>query len=302
MKIIDHTPFLSKNGEFSALDQIKATLKYGGDWLQEINAQKTVIACFGKVLNNSFTLLRNARLASLDISIPLILVGPTGIYVLYVTPMRGMFRAKGDEWGTLEGYRFKPGRVNLIARTARMGRAIQTYLERQGYPPTSTPVDAVLLATNPGLQIDSVRPIVRVVMRDALEHFALSVVQGHVAFSAETIHDILNRLTKPPAASPEQPAAQAAREAPALPFAQETDAFGLDSTQDSAAGLIPARGSAHFPESGAFAESLASLQPETLARPKKLSFSTKQWAFLIAFIVVEIIILIIFVILVMSNL
>lgn len=298
MKIIDQTPFLSEGGKISALDQVKATLKYGAGWLQEVNAQKTVIACFGKVLDNSFTLLRNVRLASLDIGIPLILVGPVGIYVLYATPLRGMFRAKGDTWGTLEGYKFEPARVNLIVRTARMGRAVQTYLERQGYP-GSTPVEVVLLASDPGLHIDSVRPIVRVVMRDALEHFAASVVQGGAVFSAETVHDILNRLTNPSAASPEQPIAQGVS---APPFAQGADAFGLDSTQDSAARQIPAREEAHFPESGAFAGSLASLQPEAIARKKKLSFSTKQWAFLIAFFVIEIILLILFFVMIVSNL
>jgi len=298
MKIIDQTPFLSEGGKISALDQVKATLKYGADWLQEINAQKTAIACFGKVLDNSFTLLRNVSLAGLGANIPLILIGPTGIYVLYVTPLRGMFRAKGDAWGTFEGYNFKPARINIIVRTAQMGRAVQTYLERQGYP-GSTPVEAVLLASDPGLYINSIRPIVRVVMRDALEHFAASVVQGHAVFSTETVHDILNRITNPPSASPEQLIAQGIS---APPFAGQADAFGLGSTQDSAAGLTPARGSALFPESGAFAESLASLQPEAIARRKKLSFSTKQWAFLIAFFVIEIIILILFAVLIVSNL
>ena len=297
MKIIDQTPFLSEGGEISKLNQVKATLKFGANWLQVINAQKTVIACFGRVLDNSFTLLRNVRLASLDINIPLILVGPAGIYVLYATPLRGMFRAKGDSWGTLVGNTFKPARVNLILRTAQMGRALQTYLERQGYP-SSTPVESVLLASDPGLHVDSVRPIVRVVLRDALEHFAGSVVQGGAVFSAETVHDILNRIVNPPAASPEQPMAQGIS---APPFARQADAFDLDTTQDSAARLIPAIGGAHFPESGAFAESLGSPKSETITRRKKLSFSTKQWAFLIAFFVVEIIILVLFVVLIVSN-
>lgn len=298
MKIIDQTSFLSEGGKISALNQVKATLKYGANWLQEINAQKTVIACFGKVLDNSFTLLRNVKLASLGINIPFILVGPAGIYVLYATPLRGMFRAKGDSWGILVGDNFKPARVNLIVRTAKMGRAVQTYLERQGYP-GSTPVEAVLLASDPGLHIDSVRPIVRVVLRDALEHFADSVTQGRAVFSAETVHDILNRIMNPPAASPEQPMAQGIS---APLFARQADAFDLDSTQDSAAKQIPARGSANFPESGAFAESLASPLPEIIARRKKLSFSTKQWAFLITFFVIEIIILVLFVALIVSNL
>jgi len=302
VKIIDQTPFLSENGEISTLDQIKVTLKFGADWLQEVNAQKTVMACLGKVLDDSFTLLRNARLAGADISIPLILVGPTGIYVLYVTPLRGMFRAKGDSWGTLEGYIFKPARVNLIVRTANMGRALQTYLERQGYPPTSTPIDAVLLATEPGLHIDSVRPVVRVVMRDALENFAASIAQGHVLFSPKTVRDILRRILNPPSALSEQAKVQAAQGDSAQPFAQEINAFGLDSTQESTLGLTPVGDSAQFPESGAFAKSMVFSQPETAAPRKRLSFSTKQWAFLIGFSVIEIIILIIFAILMISNL
>jgi hypothetical protein len=136
-------------------------------------------------------------------------------------------------------------------------------------------------------------------MRDGLEHFAASVVQGRAVFSAETVHDILNQITNPPSASPEQPIAQGIS---APPFAQQADAFSLDTTQDSAARQIPARGGVHFPESGAFAESLASLKSEIIARRKRLSFSTKQWAFLITFFVIEIIILVLFVALIVSNL
>jgi hypothetical protein len=282
MKIIDQTPFLSENGEISTLDQIKATLKYGTDWLQEINAQKTVIASFGKVLDNSFTLLRNVTLAGLGATIPIILIGPTGIYVLYVTPLRGMFRAKGDAWGTFEGYNFKPARINIIVRTVQMGRAVQVYLERQGYP-SSTPIDAVLLATEPGLHIDSIRPIVRVVLRDALEHFAASVAQGRVVFSAETVHDILDRILNPHPAAEEQPAP-----------------LTLQAEQAAQSGALATTGELLSPEGG-YAAPLTLGQPEPAAPTKKLSFSTKQWAFLIVFFIIEIIVLILFVILIVAN-
>ncbi|MFH1908126.1 MAG: hypothetical protein ABIL11_12230 [Chloroflexota bacterium] len=194
MRIIDKTPYQPESGKISLLDQLKATLKYGADWLEEINAQKTVIAHLENALDNSYTLLRNVTLAGLGATIPLILVGPSGIYVMYTTALQGMYRAKGDTWGTLVGYKFKQASINLLIRTAQMGRAVQVYLERQGYPST-TPIDAVLLATEPGLHVDSIRPIVRVVLSDALERFAASITQAHVVFSAETVHDILNRIT-----------------------------------------------------------------------------------------------------------
>jgi len=328
MRIIDKTPYQPESGKISLLDQLKATLKYGADWLEEINAQKTVIAHLENALDNSYTLLRNVTLAGLGATIPLILVGPSGIYVMYTTALQGMYRAKGDTWGTLVGYKFKQASINLLIRTAQMGRAVQVYLERQGYPST-TPIEPVLLATEPGLHVDSIRPIVRVVLSDALERFFASITQAHVVFSAEVVNDILNRITNSPPAlcaapfdelraaptrqEPHEPLAgqePQAAQSEALsakneydsPLSWEADAFGLDSTQDSMDGQAPAAGGLLLPELETPAPTPATIQPGTAARLKKLPFSSKQWAFLIVFIVVEIIILITFVVLLISNL
>ncbi|MDI6768502.1 MAG: hypothetical protein QMD04_02355 [Anaerolineales bacterium] len=315
MRIIDKTPYQPESGKISLLDQIKATLKYGADWLEEIESQKVVIAHLENALDNSYTLLRNVTLAGLGVIIPLILVGPSGIYVMYTTALQGEYRAKGDTWGTLEGYNFIPASVNLLTRTAQMGRAVQLYLERQGYP-GSTPIEAVLLAIEPGLHVDSISPIVRVVLCDALERFAASITQARVVFSAEAVHDILNQITNsqptlcaapfdklraaPTQQEPHEPqAAQSeasSAEIPPLPW--EADAFGLDSTQDSMDGQALAVGGLLLPE----LETPALIPHGITARLKKLPFTSKQWAFLIVFIVVEIIILIAFVVLVFSNL
>jgi hypothetical protein len=294
MKIIENTPILSEKGELSPVDQIKATLKYGSDWLPEINAQKTVIACFEKVMDNKYTLLRNIRLPGLEVDIPLILLGPTGISVLYATPLRGMYRTKGEEWGTLEGYKFTPARNNLITRTARLGRAVQTYLEREGFPPSTTPVEAVLLATDPGLYIDGVRPIIRVILRDALEHFAVSTVQGRTVFDTKTIREILARLTKTPSTKPEQTEVPAASKTPTSPFTQQTNNLDLDTLRGTTAGKPPVVSDAQFPISEVPAISTASLPPEIVARKKRRSFSIGQWVFLIALIIVESIVVVMF--------
>ncbi|MDO9129397.1 MAG: hypothetical protein Q7U34_05980 [Anaerolineales bacterium] len=320
MRIIDKTPYQSESGKINLLDQLKATLKYGADWLEEINAQKTVIAHLENALDNSYTLLRNVTLAGLGATIPLILVGPSGIYVMYTTALQGKYRAKGDAWGTLVGYKFKQASINLLIRTAQMGRAVQVYLERQGYI-SLTPIESVLLATKPGLHVDSIRPIVRVVLSDALERFAASITQAHVVFSAEAVHDILNRITNShpalcaaptrqephePLAGQEPQAAQSeassAKNEYAPPLSWEADTLGLDSTQESMDGQAPAAGGLLLPELETPAPTPATIQPGTAARLKKLPFSSKQWAFLIVFIVVEITILITFVVLVISNL
>lgn len=198
MKVIDQTPFFNnETGEISFLDRNRALMKFGGEWLKEAEAQKQVIAVLGKVLDRNYTLLRNVTPPGLGASFPFILIGPPGIYVMYATPLTGTFRAKGDQWGTLSGNSFSDEKVNLLTRTERMARAIQVFLRRQGYSELIT-VEAVLLLPDPSAHVDSVRPIIRVVMRDALERFAISLMQARVALTPESAQDLVTRILKPP--------------------------------------------------------------------------------------------------------
>lgn len=209
MKVIDQTPYFNEKGEISVVDRGKAIMRFGASWFKEIEAQKQVMAVLDKLLDKNYTLLRNVTPPELETSIPFILVGPTGVYVMFVTHLTGMFRAKGDLWGTIVGNNFKPEKPNLLTRTERMARAVQVYLQRQGYNEIAS-VEAILLCADPSVHVDSLRPIVRIVMRDALERFAVSVTQQRVVLSPESVKDVVERiqtLPKPePAPAPEQPA------------------------------------------------------------------------------------------------
>jgi hypothetical protein len=213
MKIIDQTPFYKENGELNFLDRTRALLQFGSGWLKEIEAQKSIIAVLDKVLDRNYTLLRNVTPPALGARIPLILVGPTGVYVMYVTSLVGLFRAKGDQWGTISGNAFKPGKPNLLTRTERMARAVQVFLRRQGFSEVFH-VEAALLSTDPSFSVDSLRPIIRVVMRDALEYFAASITQVRVVFTPETVRELVARILNPQTPVPLEP-----EEAAAIPVA-----------------------------------------------------------------------------------
>jgi len=198
MKIIDQTPFFTKEtGEISFLDRSKAMMKFGSGWIKEVEAQKQIISVLGKVLDKNFTILRNVIPPGLGANFPFILVGPPGVFVMYVTPLSGMFRAKGDQWGTISGNVFKNEKTNLLTRTERMARALQVFLQRQGYS-AMTSVDPILLCSDPSIHVDTIRPIIRVVMRDALERFAISLMQARVVLNPESVQDISNRILNPP--------------------------------------------------------------------------------------------------------
>ena len=213
MKIIDQTPFYKENGELSIVDRGKAILQFGFGWFKEVEAQNTIIDVFDKILDKNFTLLRNVIPPGLDARIPFILIGPTGLFVMDVSPLVGMYRAKGDQWGTITGSTYKPLKPNLLTRTERMARAIQVYLQRQGYSEIAN-VEAVLLCSDPSGTVDSLRPIIRVVMRDALERFAVSITQARVILSPETVRKIVKRILNPETPTPPQPAEALATDEP----------------------------------------------------------------------------------------
>jgi hypothetical protein len=215
MQVIDHTPYLSEKGELSLLDRLKGTLQFGFSWYPQLEAQRVVITRLGKQLGRRYVLLRNATLPRSEISVPLILVGPPGVYMLYATHQRGMYRAKGDTWGTLEGDQFRPAAINLLTRTARLARAVHVYLKRQGWEALET-VEPVLIGADPGLHVDSVRPTVRVVLSDAIERFAASLAQARVVLSPESADDIVERLQA--ARPPHQAAGSSAEPASPDPF------------------------------------------------------------------------------------
>lgn len=198
--------------------------KYGASWLKEVEAQQVAMEALEKGLARGYTLLRNVTLPGLDIEIPLILIGPTGIYVMYVTPLRGTYRARGEEWGPLEGENFRPARVNLLRRVARLGRAVQVYLQKQGFTDLP-PVESVLLCSDPGLIVESVRPIVRVVQRDALERFAISISQARVVLGVDRMQQIINRILNPLPPPTQRPQAKVSSAVPPSAPAKEAEPY-----------------------------------------------------------------------------
>jgi hypothetical protein len=206
MKITDNTPFRNESGQIDLFGRVQGTLKFGLSWFAQIKAQDTVIAVLEKILNPHFILLRNITLPDTDIDLPIVLVGPPGIYLVNVTPERGVYQARDDEWGSVSGEKFVPAATNVIQRTVKLARVLQLYLDRAGYK-GSLVVEPILMAADPGMHIESVRAAARVVMSDALEIFAISMNQARPIYNTIRINDIAHTiLNGPHAPQPSTPA------------------------------------------------------------------------------------------------
>ena len=264
MKIVDQTPFYKENSELSLIDRGKAIMQFGFGWFKEIEAQKMVIAVLKKTLDKNYTLLCNIIPPGLDARIPLILVGPTGVYVMSATTKTGIFRARGDQWGTISGNTLRPENPNLLSLTEKMARAIQVYLQRKGVVDLIN-VEAVLLCTDLAMTVDSMRPIIRVIMRDTFERFAVSITQARIVLTPESAFDIVNRLLNPPPPPPAKPVDTAGSvtsatfpDEPADPYAPT---FALPGSVADSADIAPALSPIPAPGSETTPAAAPSLRP-----------------------------------------
>lgn len=196
MKIIDKTPLLDEKGELGIVQRVQGMLKYGFNWSTELEAQKAIITFLDRQLEKGYTLIRNMPLGASGIVVPIILLGPTGIYVIHVTYLRGRYEARGNAWNEESGDGYKPADVNLIQHTTRMANAVRAFIERQGAK-LPVPIEPVLISANPGLHIESVKPAIRVMMIDGIKSFVTGLSTGAHVLRAEAVHEFTERIVNP---------------------------------------------------------------------------------------------------------
>lgn len=204
MKVYDKTPFQDQQGNINIFSRIQGTLKYGLNWYNELEAQKSVVAQLDRLLDKGFVLIRNFTLPGSDIVIPLILIGPGSFSVILVTPVRGHFEAKGTEWNIVNNGVSAPAGRNLIDLLSKLTRALQRYLQINNI---NIPIQAepVLIASDPGSNVESVRPAVRVVRSDAIKQFANTLNQSSPVLRAEQVLASADLIIDPNLKSTEKP-------------------------------------------------------------------------------------------------
>ena len=196
MKIIDKTPLLDEKGELGFVQRFQGMLQFGFSWPNELQAQKAIITYFDRQLEKGYTLIRNYSLGQSGIMVPIILLGPTGIYVIHITYLRGRYEVKGDTWNVESGEGYKPAPINLIQRTMRMGKAVRAFIERQGVQ-VPVEIEPVLIGGDPGLHIESVRPAIKVMMIDGIKSFVANLQTGRPMLSNEQVFEFTERIINP---------------------------------------------------------------------------------------------------------
>lgn len=195
MKVIDLGPKPPKSNSLKGM--VFETQKAFGDALglnQDIQAQDALSTQLGKGLNNRFTLIRNFKLEDTNVPIPLILIGPTGLFVIHTSALKGVYQAKNESWLIAsQSKKYVPAHPNLITRTSLMAKAVESYLKTHGQ--SDTAIQGVLFFSKPGIHVDAQRPAVRIVLMDGVDRFITSILQGELHFEREEVQNLINVLS-----------------------------------------------------------------------------------------------------------
>jgi len=273
MRVLDNSTQDRAGKKPDVLNRARSRLSQS--WSQkEAHAQEVVINALQKVLDNKFVMLREVTLEGPDIPIPLILVGPSGVHVIYASTLKGVLRAKEDVWEELDDrtQKFSIARPNLLTRTLLMARAVNAYLAEHGHKLPE--VEPVLFFSDPGINVETTRPVVRIVQMDALDRFVAGLLQSQTNLEPEVVQKIANAL-----AGDQVDLGQ-------KPMIDERDAFAFqDLPPDKPQSLTPK-------------VVIDSSEPGFL---KRIPFSGRQWLVLGLLILVTIIVLVAFMILILLS-
>ena len=277
MKVIDRSEFRDEEGAISLENRIRGTLQHGLEWYSWMQSQETATQRLEMSLGNEHTLLCNVIVPGTTTIVQMILLSPQGVRVIEPSPIKGVFRAKGEEWLKFEsrGRRFKRSNPNLQARTMNNSQLVHRYLQEQGYPLPE--VEAVLMLTNPRTHVDSARPRVRIVQADAIDYFSANLQEFQPIMDQEDINILTEALINPKLPEPEPtPEPEPEPEVARTEFVEEAETF----TAEPKPMALPA---------------------QTVHRLSTLPFSRRQWILLAVMLFFELVIIIIFAMIVIRN-
>lgn len=238
MNVIERSPYRDEEGNISLTKRVSATLDFGFDWYNQMQAQLEVTQRLSKALGDQHAILRNIPVPGIDEREPyMILISPQGVRLVKTFPARGVFRAKEGDWLRFNSRsgQFVQAKPNLQAVALAQLKQLSRLLEIQGIRVSL--VEAVLVFTHPRALIDSARPLTRVVSADAIEFFAANLEQAARTLDPETIHRIVDAFLYPKLPEPRPASVLVQQSAPsrrmrAEPQKQHQPAFYPETLED----------------------------------------------------------------------
>ena len=193
MKVVDLAVQTQNKEESNFSKQIGRLNPFAAD-KSDGKATSVVIKIFERILDNQFVLLTNLNLPGSEAPIPMVLIGPPGIWVINATAVKGIFKATEDTWEIMDDRfrRYRLAKPNLLNRTLSMADAVGEVLAEHDLKLER--IDSALFLTDPGVHVDTARPKVRIVLVDGLERFGFNLLQSRAIWDKAAIHQVSRAL------------------------------------------------------------------------------------------------------------
>jgi len=265
MKLIEPTQKpVEKDRMQKVADQIGQLFQFGKT---NENAEDAIVARFTRGLDNRFVMLHNLQLEEKGEIFPPILVGPSGLVVLNISPAEGFFRVKEESWWEMNitSHQFGPARPNLIKQSKDYAQRLAGILDAHGK--SHPEILPVLIFANPGVHVETSNPAIRIVLMDGVESLIDSFLNSGEVLQPTEINFLSDSLEI--MANPEK----------AIPMGEGEDFFGRDLFVDEKKAPLT------LPDIPI---------PTELPLPpveEKLKFTKKQWIILAVLLVLTIIVL-----------
>jgi hypothetical protein len=214
MRVIEKSPYRDEFGQISLESRLRGTLAYGFRWYAEMQAQGSITQRLERTFDKDTILLRNITVPGLALPIPMVLINLQGVRVLVPVTIKGVYRAREDDWLVFDGgaRRFKRARPNLQKQALSMSEALMHQLRSHGFELPE--IEAVLIFTHPTTHVDTVKPKTRIVLAHAIDHFAAKVLEFPPIMDQEDTREILKAIETPVVQAPEDDEMLAAQPAP----------------------------------------------------------------------------------------
>lgn len=214
MKLIALKPKPVEKGSIQNLTrQIKNLLPFGKS---ENHSEDAIIVRLARGLDNRFVMLQNLPLEGSKGIFPPILIGPTGLIVLNVSPSPGYFRVKEESWWEMNKttHRFGPGRPNLIKQSQEYAQKLAELLDK--HKKNHPEIVPVLIFADPGVNIEMTNPAIRIVRMDGVENLISDITRSEEVLGSNEVDFLADGLEI--MGNPEK----------AIPIGEGEDFFGRD--------------------------------------------------------------------------
>jgi len=210
LQIIDHIHPGGDAGTVPFHQRLRTLFQYGRAWYQANQLQPAVLAALVPVVDEPAVLHCNLPLPPLQAPLPMVLIAPPGIQIIYPSNLSGFHEIKSGHWLTISRRtkQYATARKHPLKVIRGYQRALQASLQAANLP--APMLKPLVVLTHPGIHVEGQSNLAGI---QRLEHLA-AFFSGQATAPTQLPPQDLRKVTAHFAGKPVQQAVLSLQKAP----------------------------------------------------------------------------------------